>query len=57
MSERAAGALEEEMEILGSVRVKDVEAVHARIIEHVRALETAGEISIRGRGGDDDVLA
>ena len=57
MSERAAGALEEEMEILGSVRVKDVEAVHARIIEHVRALESAGEISIRGRGGNDDVLA
>ena len=57
MSERAAAALEEEMEILGSVRVKDVEAVHARIIEHVRALESAGEISIRGRGGDNDVLA
>lgn len=57
MSERAAAALEEEMEILGAVRVKDVEAVHARIIEHVRALESANEITIRGRGGDDDVLA
>jgi flagellar motor switch protein FliG len=57
MSERAAGALEEEMEILGAVRVKDVEAVHARIIEHVRALESAGEVTIRGRGGADDVLA
>jgi len=57
MSERAAAALEEEMEILGAVRVKDVEAVHARIIEHVRALESAGEITIRGRGGEDDVLA
>jgi flagellar motor switch protein FliG len=56
MSERAASALEEEMEILGPVRVKDVEAVHARIIELVRQLETAGEIMIRGRGGQDDVL-
>ena len=39
MSERAAGALKEEIEILGPVRVRDVEAAHARIIEIVRALE------------------
>lgn len=57
MSERAASALEEEMEILGAVRVKDVEAVHGRIIEHVRSLEASGELSIRGRGGSDDVIA
>jgi flagellar motor switch protein FliG len=57
MSERAAAALEEEMEILGAVRVKDVEAAQARIIERVRALEQAGEIAIRGRGDDDDVVA
>lgn len=56
MSERAAGALEEEMEILGPVRVRDVEAAHARIIESVRALEEAGEILIRSRGGNDDII-
>jgi flagellar motor switch protein FliG len=56
MSERAAGALEEEMEILGPVRVRDVEAAHARIIESVRALEEAGEIMIRNRGGNDDII-
>ncbi|HUK65145.1 MAG TPA: flagellar motor switch protein FliG, partial [Dongiaceae bacterium] len=56
MSERAAGALEEEMEMLGPVRVKEVEAVHARIIEVVRQLQTTGEITVRGQGGGDDVI-
>jgi flagellar motor switch protein FliG len=56
MSERAAGALEEEMEMLGPVRVKDVQGAQARIIESVRALEESGEIMISGRGGGDDVI-
>lgn len=57
MSERAGAALDEEIEMLGPVRVRDVEAVHARIIESVRALEQSGEILIRGRGGDDGIIA
>ena len=56
MSERAAGALDEEIEILGPVRVRDVEAAHARIIEAVRALEESGDIMIRSRGGQDDII-
>ena len=43
MSERAAGALDEEIEMLGAVRVKDVQAAQARIIEQVRTLEESGE--------------
>ena len=57
MSERAAGALQEEMEYLGPVKVKDVEAAHMRIIQTVRTLEEAGEIVLSGRGGGDDVIA
>lgn len=57
MSERAAGALEEEIEILGAVRVRDVEGAHTRIIEVVRSLEESGEILLRGRGGNDDVIS
>jgi flagellar motor switch protein FliG len=53
MSERAAAALQEEMEYLGPVKVKDVEAAHMRIIQAVRALEEAGEIVVGGRGADD----
>ncbi len=57
MSERAAAALTEEMEYLGPVRVKDVEAAQTRIISAVRTLEEAGEIVLGGRGGDDEVIA
>lgn len=57
MSERAAGALTEEMEYLGPVRVKDVEAAQTRIIAAVRTLEETGEIVLSGRGGDDEVIA
>jgi flagellar motor switch protein FliG len=56
MSERAASALDEEMEFLGPVRAREVEAAHARIIETVRRLEDAGEVIVQGRGGDDDVI-
>ncbi len=57
MSERATGALDEEIELLGPVRVRDVEAAHARIIETVRSLETAGEIMLRSREGNDDIIS
>ena len=56
MSERAGSALEEEMEYLGPVRVKDVEAAQVRIIAKARALEESGEIVIPGRGGDSDFI-
>lgn len=57
MSERASGALLEEIEFLGPVKVRDVEAAQGRIIETMRNLEDAGEIVVGGRGGDDDVIA
>jgi flagellar motor switch protein FliG len=57
MSERAAAALKEELEFMGPVKVRDVEAAHTRIIEVMRNLEDQGEIMISGRGGDDDVIA
>ena len=56
MSERAGTALEEEIELLGPVRVKDVEAAHESIIETVRQLDESGEILIRREGGDDDFI-
>jgi flagellar motor switch protein FliG len=56
MSDRAGQALTEEIEMLGPVRVKDVESAHARIIESVRVLSDAGEIMISGRGGSDDII-
>jgi flagellar motor switch protein FliG len=57
MSERAGAALDEEIEFLGPVRVRDVEAAQTRIIEVVRSLEEKGEIMVRNRGGTDDIIA
>jgi flagellar motor switch protein FliG len=59
MSERAGAALDEAIEFLGPVRVKDVQAAHARILENVLRLEEAGELTIQrsGGGGEDDVIA
>ncbi len=56
MSSRAAEMLGEEMEIMGPVRVKDVEEAQQKIIEVVRQLEDDGEIMISGRGGDNEMI-
>jgi flagellar motor switch protein FliG len=46
ISERAAADLEEEIEILGPVRLSTVEAAQTAIVRVVRELEAAGEITI-----------
>ncbi|MBI2795782.1 MAG: flagellar motor switch protein FliG [Gemmatimonadetes bacterium] len=52
MSQRAVGVLKEEMEMLGPVRMKDVEQAQMGIVQQVRALEEAGEIVLGGAGDD-----
>jgi flagellar motor switch protein FliG len=49
MSERAALTLQEELELLGPVRIKDVEAAQSEVVRVVRELEDDGSIII-GRG-------
>jgi flagellar motor switch protein FliG len=46
LSKRAAEGLKEEIELLGPVRLKDVEAAQDTIIQAVRRLEEEGQISI-----------
>jgi flagellar motor switch protein FliG len=46
LSKRAAEGLKEEIEMLGPVRLKDVEAAQDLIIQAVRRLEEEGQISI-----------
>ncbi len=46
LSKRAAEGLKEEIELLGPVRLKDVEAAQDLIIQAVRRLEEEGQISI-----------
>ena len=55
VSKRAAETIKEEMQMLGPVRLKDVEAAQDRIIQVVRRLEEEEEITI-DHGGDNRVL-
>jgi flagellar motor switch protein FliG len=55
MSKRAVESLEEEIEFLGPVRLRDVESAQVAIVGKVRQLEEAGEIVISA-GGDDEVV-
>jgi flagellar motor switch protein FliG len=55
MSQRASGALKEEMEMLGPSRKRDIEAAQTAIVAMIRKLEDAGEIVVGG-GADDLVV-
>ncbi|MDQ7817304.1 MAG: flagellar motor switch protein FliG [Melioribacteraceae bacterium] len=55
MSERAADLLKEELQYMGMVKLKEVEDAQARIIDVIKALEEAGQISLNLRGGPEEV--
>jgi flagellar motor switch protein FliG len=55
MSERAADLLKEELQYMGMVKLKDVEAAQARIIDVVKSLEESEEISLNIRGMLEEV--
>jgi len=55
MSQRMAESFREEMEVMGPVRLKDVEEAQSRIVSTIRRLEESGEIII-ARGGGDDII-
>jgi flagellar motor switch protein FliG len=56
MSQRAVAALQEEMEMMGPARMKDVEAAQTAFVAQVRRLEEMGEIVIGGKGNDDVLI-
>lgn len=56
MSERAADMLREDLEMMGPVKVADVEAAQQSILKIARQLEADGSIVIMGKGGADVVL-
>ncbi len=55
MSERAADLLKEELQYMGMVKLKEVEAAQARIIDVIKRLEEQGEISLNLRGGPEEI--
>lgn len=58
MSERAREMIQEEMDFMGPVRLRNVEEAQQKIVGAIRRLEEAGEVIISGRGGggEDEIV-
>jgi hypothetical protein len=56
MSQRGAEMLREDMEALGPVKIKDVEAAQQQIMAVVRQLETEGVVSLKAAAGERYVV-
>jgi flagellar motor switch protein FliG len=55
LSKRLAAMIEEDIEFMGPVRMKDVEEAQQKIVAIIRKLEDSAEIVI-SRGGGDEVI-
>jgi flagellar motor switch protein FliG len=55
ISKRLQDMLQDDMDVMGPVRVRDVEEAQQRIVSAIRRLEDAGEIMI-ARGEGDDLI-
>jgi flagellar motor switch protein FliG len=53
LSERAANMIREDLEIMGPVKLSEVEAAQQNIVKVIRRLEAEGRIVIGGKGGGD----
>ena len=56
MSERASKIMREDMESMGPVRLKDVDAAQMTLVQAAKDLAAKGEIMIAGQGGDDELI-
>jgi flagellar motor switch protein FliG len=56
LSQRGAEMLREDVDALGPVKIKDVEAAQQQIITTVRALEAEGVLSLKGAVGEQYVM-
>jgi flagellar motor switch protein FliG len=53
MSSRAVEMMKEDMEVLGPVKVRDVETAQQQIVSVIRKLDESGVINLKGGGGDE----
>ncbi len=56
LSERAATMIKEDLEIMGPVKLSEVETAQMNVVKVVRRLEAEGRIIITGKGGGDVLL-
>ena len=57
MSQRAADAMREDLEVMGRVKVRDIEAAQRRIVSVIRQLDERGEIAIHADVEGEDYVA
>ena len=55
MSQRAAEMLREELEVMGPVRISDVEQAKQKITQIVKRLEEEGKVVLMGKGDESFV--
>jgi flagellar motor switch protein FliG len=53
MSERAAQMMKEDLEVMGPVRLKDVEQAQQSIIKVAKKLESEGKVVLSGKGKEE----
>jgi flagellar motor switch protein FliG len=53
ISQRAAEMMKEDMEVMGPVKLKDVEQAQLNIVKAARRLEEEGKIVLGGKGGEE----
>ncbi|MFP4316637.1 MAG: flagellar motor switch protein FliG [Desulfovibrionales bacterium] len=56
LSQRAGTMIKEDLEIMGPVRLSDVEMAQGNIVKTVRRLEDEGRIVVAGKGGGDVLI-
>jgi len=56
MSQRMALMIKEDMEVMGRVPLREVEAAQQRIIQVAKELDEAGEIVLQRRGAEEEVF-
>ena len=56
MSERAAKMMQEDMEAMGPVRLKEVDEAQGNVVQTAKTLADAGEIVISGGGEEDELV-
>lgn len=56
MSERASKIMREDMEAMGPVRLKDVDAAQTTMVQAAKDLAARGEIMLANQGGDDELI-
>jgi flagellar motor switch protein FliG len=56
MSERAAKIMREDLEGMGPVRLRDVDAAQMAMVQVAKDLAAKGEIMLAGSGGDDELI-